>query len=117
LDIAAPLVAEGEPLAQINFTRLQRVNDEALSEILGEHRRQLLIEFEHDNLLDAEQSQTFHLLIEGLKQRRRGLRLEHLSRMGIESDQRWSRADERRALDDGPDDRLVAQMQTVEDSK
>src|SRR5262249_29885223 len=72
LNVAAPLVTEGETLAQIDFTRPQGVDDVALNKIFREHRRQLLIEFEHDDLLDAEQLQTFHLLIEGLKQWRRG---------------------------------------------
>jgi hypothetical protein len=108
LDVAAPLVPEGEPLAQIDFTRPQSVNDVALNKIFGEQRRQLLVEFEHDDLLDAEQPQTFHFLIEGLKQRRRGFGFEHLPWVRVESDQRRGRADEQCALDDGSDDRLVA---------
>src|SRR5262245_41780654 len=79
LNVAATFVTEGEPLAKIDFTRLQSVNDVALNKIFGEHRRQFLIEFEHDDLLDAEQLQTFHLLIEGLKQWWGGLGFEHLS--------------------------------------
>src|SRR5262249_31379415 len=101
-------MTEREPLAKIDFARAQGVHNVTLNKILGEQRRELLIEFEYDNLFDAEQLQPFHLLIEGLKQGRRGFRLEHLPRVRIESDQRRSRADERRALDDGSDDRLVA---------
>jgi hypothetical protein len=115
LDVAPPLVAEGEPLAEVDLARLEPHLDEAADELLCRERGQLAGELEDDDLPHAQVLEPLHFLVKSLEQRRGRLRLEHLARVRVEGDQRRRRAAEQGALDHRAHDLLVAEVEAVED--
>src|SRR6266404_1283909 len=108
------VVAERKPLTQVGFASVQPAEDESQQEVLGGHLRQLVSEAEHNRLIDAQPLDSFHLLFEGLKQRRRGLRMQHGARVWVECNHRRGYAEGTSALHNAAHYELMSEMKPVE---
>src|SRR5207237_1281975 len=79
--------------------------------------RELLCKANDYGLLDTENGQRFNLLIEGLQQGGRRLRMQHGARMRIESDHGGHSTDCAGALRHCGHDQLMTQMQAIKDTE
>ena len=71
----------------------------------------------HDGLFDAHHAERFQLLIEGLQQWRRRLRVQHGPRVGLESDHSWHGAGGAGPLNYRAHNQLMADMQSIKDAE
>src|SRR5260221_10403610 len=106
-------MAEGKTAPEIDFLCVQTIRDRVTQEIVGAYFGKRFVEVNDDGLFDAEHSERFDLLIEGLQKRRRGFRMQHFAGMRLESNYGWHGADRARTLDHRLHDQLVPKMQTV----
>jgi hypothetical protein len=87
---AFPIVPKGEPVSEIDLASIEPAENKLHQEIFRSHKREFRRECEHDCLIDSHPLHAFHLLVEGLKKRRRSLRVQNGARMRIEcNDSRW----------------------------
>ncbi len=114
MDVALAPPPEGEAAAEVDLARLEPLVHHVAQEVFGRDARELAREADDDGLLDAEHAERLDLLVEGLEERRRGLRVQHRAGVRVEGDDGRHAACGARALDDAADDELVAEVQPVE---
>src|SRR5712692_4142170 len=107
-------MAEGKAATEINFLRVQTIDDRVTQEIFSANLSEGLIKVNDDGLFDTEYAERFDLLIERLQKRRRGFRMQHRAWMRLESNHGRHGADSARSLDHRLHDQLMTKMQTVE---
>jgi len=107
------IVPERESLAQVNLARIESPKDKSQQKLVGAQSGKLGRKFEDYSLIHPQAPDSFHFLIERLKQRGSSLRMQHGSRMGIKSDNgRWDTQGSG-PLDDPAHDQLMGQVETV----
>ncbi len=110
-------MAKSEALAEVDLGRSERLHQDLLDKPLRREGGQRRVEGQDDYLPNSEEPQPLHLLCKGLEQWRRGLRLEYLSWVRVEGDDRRHHPRQCRPLDDHSDDGLVAEVQPIEDAE
>ncbi len=114
LDVAGPALAEAEIVASHHGGCAHAGGEDLGDELLCFHRGKVGVELEHQHRVGAGVCEQILALIECGQSERRQIRLEEAHRVRVES-----RDDDRAPLvmaarDRPPDDRLVAEVKTVE---
>src|SRR6266581_1992593 len=84
IDVALAIMAKSKTAAQVNLFCVQTIDYYIAQEVLRADLRKLLIKMNYDGLFNAQHSERFDLLIEGLQQRRRGFGMQDGARMRLE---------------------------------
>jgi hypothetical protein len=110
-------MAESESVSEINLSRVERAENYPGQKIFRAQRRQFHVERKHHSLLYSQSFHAIDFLLKGLKQRRRGFRVQDCSRVRIECDHSRAETCFSRPLDDSLHYELMAEVQSVEDAE
>src|SRR5207249_1496554 len=92
-DVPFAIMTESKTSAEIDFLRMQTIDEHVAQEIFGTNLGESFIEVNDDRLFDSEHAEGFDFLIKRLQEGRRRFRMQDGARMRLERNHGWDSAD------------------------